>query len=147
MERQVVALLRGGQFKQILENYVSEFKSEYGLKRTEIEVLYYLSRNGERNTAKDITLSLNMNKGHLSQTAESLCQKGYVSASKDENDYRIVHYTITKDAARVTEEIDAAIDRLYNALFAGISAEDQEALKRIAAQMTYNIRQIMQEKI
>ena len=145
MERQVEALLRGGQFKQMLENYVSGFKSEYGLKRTEVEVLYYLSRSGEHNTAKDITSSLHMNKGHLSQTTESLCQKGYVSASKDENDYRIIHYTITKDAMRAAEEIDAAIDRLYNALFAGISAEDQEALKRIAAQVSLNISRILQE--
>lgn len=146
MERQVEALLRGGQFKQILENYVGNLRETYGLKRTEIEVLYYLSRSGEYNTAKDITLSLHMNKGHISQTAESLCQKGYISTSKDGNDYRIVHYTITEGAKRMTEEIDAAIDKLYKALFEGISAEDRETLKRIAAQMTYNAGHLMCEQ-
>ena len=86
-----------------------------------------------------------MNKGHISQTTESLAEKGYISSAKDGYDKRIVHYTITKDAKRMTEEIDAAINRLYKALFADISAEDQEALKRIAAQMSYNISQIMKE--
>lgn len=145
MESQVEALLRGGQFKQILENYVGGLKIKYGLKRTEIEVLYYLSRSGEHNTAKDITLALRMNKGHISQTTESLCQKGYVSASKDGNDYRIVHYTITENAKYVAEEIDIAIDRLYMALFAGISEEDQETLKRVAAQMACNVSHILQD--
>ena len=144
MERQVEALLRGGQFKQILGNYVKNLREKYGLNRTEIEVLYYLSRGGEHNTAKDINLSLHMNKGHISQTVESLCQNGYISASKDENDYRIVHYTITDEATHVAEEIDCAIDRLYKTLFAGISAEDQETFARIAAQMASNISGILQ---
>lgn len=145
MERQVETLLRGSQFKQILDNYIKGLKDAYDLKRTEIEVLYYLSRCGERNTAKDITSSLHMNKGHISQTTESLCQKGYISAAKDINDFRVVHYSITANAIRVAEEIDAAIDRLYAALFAGISAEDQESLKRIAAQMAANISGMLTE--
>ena len=145
MERQVEALLRGGQFKQILDNYIKGLREKYGLKRTEIEVLYYLSRDDVNNTAKDITLSLHMNKGHISQTTESLCRKGYVTASKDSNDYRIIHYTITEDAKCMTEEIDTAIDRLYMALFDGISDEDREALRRIAAQMTCNISRMLQE--
>lgn len=143
MEKQVEALLRGGQFKQIFEDYVRFLKVKYGLKRTEIEVLYYLSHSEEHNTAKDITLSLHMNKGHISQTTESLCRKGYVSASKDGNDYRIMHYQIMEDARCVTEEIDTAIDRLYGTLFEGISEEDQEALKRIAAQMARNVSRIL----
>lgn len=143
MEKQVEALLRGGQFKQIFEDYVRFLKVKYGLKRTEIEVLYYLSHSEEHNTAKDITLSLHMNKGHISQTTESLCRKGYVSASKDGNDYRIMHYQIMEDARCVTEEIDTAIDRLYETLFEGISEEDQEALKRIAAQMARNVSRIL----
>ena len=146
MERQVEALLRGGQFKQIQENYVKAMRAKYGLKRTEIEVLYYLSHCGERNIAKDITLSLHMNKGHISQMTESLSQKGYISASKDKQDYRIVHYTITENAKYVTEEIDAAIEGLYKALFAGISADDREALGRIATKIAYNVSRIMQER-
>ena len=146
MDRQIEAMLRGGQFKQILENYVKTLRAKYDLKRTEIEVLYYLSHCGERNTAKDIALSLHMNKGHISQMTESLSQKRYVLASKDGNDYRLVHYTITENAKCVTKEIDAAVDRLYKTLFAGISAEDREVLRRIAAKMAYNISRIMQEE-
>ena len=145
MERQVEALLRGGQFKQIKENYIKNLREKYGLKRSEIEVLYYLSRCGERNTAKDITLSLYMNKGHISQTTDSLSKKKLISASKDANDYRVIHYMITEDANCVAKEIDTAIDRLYKALFEGISAEDKEALKRIASQMAYNISTILRD--
>ena len=146
MERQVETLLMGGQFKQILNNYIKGLMDAYDLKRTEIEVLYYLSRCGELNTAKNITAFLHMNKGHISQTTDSLCRKGYISAAKDVNDYRIVHYTVTDNAKRVTEEIDAAIDRLYKALFDGISEDDREVLQRIATKMAYNFSRIMQEE-
>ena len=146
MERQVEAMLKGGQFKQLLENYVKALREKYGLKRTEIEVLYYLSHCGEQNTAKDIKISLHVNKGLISQTAGTLSQKGYILALKDGEDCRFVHYRITKDAERVTEEIDAAIDRLYKALFDGISEDDREALQRIATKMAYNFSRIMQEE-
>ena len=139
MERQVEAMLRGGQFKQLLETYVKGLRETYDLKRMEIEVLYYLRHNPEQNTAKDITLFLHMNKGHISQTTEALCQKGYLSATKDGDDYRIVHYSITQNAVCVVEEIDAAIEKLYRALFAGVSDTELETLKRVAAQMANNI--------
>ena len=145
MEKQVEALLRGGQFRQILDNYLKGMKKDYGLKRTEIEMLYYLSRCGERNSPRDVTQFLHMNKGHISQTADSLCRKGYISSSRDTGDYRVLHYTITEDARLITEEIDAAIDRLYAAMLEGISDEDQETLKRIAAQIAANISRILPE--
>ena len=142
MEIQVEALLRGGHYKQILDTYMSEFKSRYGLKRTEIEVLYYLSRRTDSNTAKDITSSLHMNKGHISQTMDALCQRGYLEATRDIHDYRIVHYNITDEAERIVKEIDDAIDKLYKALFAGIAPQDIETLKRIAIQIEENIARI-----
>lgn len=142
MEQPVETLLRGSQFKQLLDRFVKGLRSKYGLKRTEIEVLYYLSRSGAHNTAKDITNSLHMNKGHISQTTESLCQKGYLSASRDTTDYRIVHYLITDDARIVVGEIDTAIENLYKNLFEGISEEDMETFRRVASQMASNISRI-----
>ncbi len=146
MEQQIEALLRGSQFKQILENYIKSLRATYGLKRTEIEILYYLSHCGERNTAKDIRLSLYMNKGHISQTTDSLRQKGYISSSRDENDYRIVHYTITDEAKSLTTEIDEAIVKLYDALFDGVSPEDMETLKRVAGKLAGNISDILENQ-
>ena len=143
METQIEAMLRGAQFKQLMENYVKNLRERYGLKRMEIEVLYYLRHCGEKNTAKDITLSLHMNKGHISQTTESLVEKSYITGTRDTRDYRIVHYTLTEDADRVTEEIDEAISRLYGMLFEGIPKEDMDALSRIAARMTLNISKIL----
>ena len=145
MEIQIESLLRGGQYKQILDTYLGEFKSRYGLKRTEIEVLYYLSRTTDLNTAKDITSSLHMNKGHISQTTEALCERGYLQATRDIHDYRIVHYTITEEADKLVKEIEDTIDRLYKALFAGVAPEDIEALKRIALKIEDNITRIKKD--
>ena len=143
MERQVESLLRGTQFKQLLENYIRGLRDKYGLKRTEIEVLYYLSHSSGADTTKDISSSLHMNKGHISQTTESLCRRGYLSASRDETDNRVVHFTLTEEARRVTEEIEFAIKKLYQTLFEGISEEDRRTLARIASRMADNIRKIL----
>ena len=145
MERQIESLLRGGQFKQLLENYIRNLRDKYDLKRTEIEVLYYLSRSGGKNSAKDIAAALHMNKGHLSQTTESLCEKGLITAARDENDYRVVHFSITAGAQAVAGEIDTAIDRLYAELFRDVSADDLETLKRIADRMSENVDRLLRE--
>ena len=146
MERQVETLLKGRQFKQLLGACIDSLKKEYGLRSVEIEALYYLSCCGENNAAKDIAASLCINKGHLSAAMESLCRRGYVSAEKDTADYRLVRYRITDAAQQVTSEINTAVGRLYSALFAGITSEDQETLRRVAAQMTENIGRLLQQK-
>ncbi len=143
MERPVETLLRGSQFKQLLENYVRSLRKKYSLKRTEVEVLYYLQHCDDHNTAKDITASLHMNKGHISQTTDSLCQKGYISATRDTGDYRVVHYSLTEDARKVTDEIDSALSKLYSSMFEGISDEDMKTFRRIASQIASNVTRLM----
>ena len=117
MERQIESLLRGGQFKQLLENYIRNLRDKYDLKRTEIEVLYYLSRSGGKNSAKDIAAVLHMNKGHLSQTTESLCEKGLITAARDENDYRVVHFSITVGAQAVTASYISCAEIIIHSVF------------------------------
>ena len=140
MERQVEAMLSGRQFRRSLENYLKGLCDKYGIKRVEAEVLYYLSHAGDDNTAKDIAKSLFMNKGHISQTTDSLKKKGLIETEKDAMDYRIVHYSVTDEAKPLMNEVDDAIDRLYEMLLDGLDEDDRDALARIAASVGSNIR-------
>ena len=135
----------GRQYKLLLDSYVGSLKEKYGLKTAEIKALYYLRRSGKNNAAKDIVAFLHMNKGYISSTMESLRQKGYVTAERDANDYRILRYSLTEAAGSLTAEIDEAIGRLYRTLFEGVSPEDREALTRTARQMARNIGEIQEE--
>ena len=143
MNWETESLLKGRQFKQILENQLHSLRDQYGLKRAEIEVLYFLSCSGNSNTATGIAENLCVNKGNVSQITSSLIQKGLITAEKDDRDYRVVHYHMTDAAAPVIEEIRTAISNLYANLFRDISDRDQATLKRIAEQLADNISHML----
>ena len=46
MEKQVETVLRGARFKKMITSQFSGIAEKYGLKRVEMEILYFLSRSG-----------------------------------------------------------------------------------------------------
>lgn len=46
LEEQIEAIFRGSKFRQLTELYFAHIKEQYGLKRIEMEILYYLSQGG-----------------------------------------------------------------------------------------------------
>ena len=83
MKRPVEVILRGGQFKQLTEQELTELRKKYDLKRIELEVIYFLSICGDEDTVVSIHDYLNANRGHISQTVFRLCQRGYVSKGSE----------------------------------------------------------------
>lgn len=145
MDKQVESMLRGGQFHKILESYISKIRKKYDLKKTEVEVLYYLAKAGKENASKDVISFLNMNKGHISITLDSLCGKDYIQGTQDMQDHRVIHYEVTEHAAEIVKEIEQVLKHLYEELFLGVSQEDKEALERVALQLKQNINRMEKE--
>ena len=132
MQEELETILRGGQFKRILENSMTEIRKATGLKRVEVEVIHFLHICGEKNTMKDICMNLQMNKGHISTAMDSLCKKQYVVAVQDKEDRRYVHYFLTDKSALVAERISEKWNDLMAQLSKGISEKEVEHFKRIA---------------
>ena len=86
MKKPVEVMLRGGQFKQYTEQSLSEMRKKYELKRIELEVICCLARCGEDDTVVSIHEYLNANRGHISQTVFSLCEKGLITAEQDKKE-------------------------------------------------------------
>lgn len=105
MDRQIDNILRGGQFKKLLEEQSIELRRKYDMTRAELEILYFLSRCGTHNTSTDIHRQLMMNRGHISQVVDHLCKKKYIIAIPDENDRRYVHYEISDYAQELVNEM------------------------------------------
>lgn len=74
MDIQIESFLLGGKFKKLQEERILELRKKYNMKKVELEILFFLSHCGEQNTSKDIHYQLMMNKGHISQAVNSLCQ-------------------------------------------------------------------------
>ena len=138
-------ILRGGQFKRIIENSLAEIRKKTGLKRVEIEVLYFVSRCGDANTMKDICYHLQMNKGHISIAMDSLCKRGYILQEQDAEDRRYIHYTLNESAYEIVEQIDFEWNKMMECLSEGISQEDMNMFKRISGRIWKNLDKMLKE--
>jgi DNA-binding MarR family transcriptional regulator len=142
MDEQLEIALKGGDFKRLLEAHFEEIKNKHGLKKVEIEVLFYLSKCGVENTPTDITKRLNLNRGHVSQAIDSLLQKDLIKSTPDVRDRRCMHYTITTKADSIIDEIARAKKEMDKMVFKGITKEEIEIYKKITEKMLKNIRDI-----
>jgi DNA-binding MarR family transcriptional regulator len=143
MDEQMEIVLKGGDFKRLLDTQLDEIKKKYDLKKVEIEVLFFLSRCGSENTPTDITKRLNLNRGHVSQAIDVLLRRKLIAAVADEKDRRCMHYTITTNAVPVIDEIANVKKRMDEQILKGITAEELETYKKISEKMMKNIREVL----
>jgi DNA-binding MarR family transcriptional regulator len=120
-----------------------EIKKKHGLKKVEIEVLFFLSKCGNENTPTDITKRLNLNRGHVSQAIDALLKKELIVAAADAQDRRCMHYTITTNAVAVIDEIANAKEKMDRQILNGITEEELEFYKKISNKMIKNIRNMI----
>jgi DNA-binding MarR family transcriptional regulator len=143
MDEQLEIALKGGDFKHLLTMQLDEIKKKYGLKKVEIEVLFFLSKCGNENTPTDITNRLNLNRGHVSQAIDALLKKKLIAAVADIQDRRCMHYTITTDAVTIIDEIANVKKKMDAQILKGISEEELAFYKKISEKMMENIRELL----
>jgi DNA-binding MarR family transcriptional regulator len=143
MDEQLEIVLKGNDFKHLVDRVFDEIKKKYDLKRVEIEVLFFLSKCGSENTPTDITKRLNLNRGHVSQSVDGLLKRQLISAVADEQDRRCMHYTITENAAPIIEEIAQAKEAMDRQILKGITDEELKQYRMISDKMIKNIRELL----
>ncbi len=127
-------LLRGRKFKRLVDDIYRDFRTRYGLKQAEADVLVFLCQFPDR-TPTEIARELCLNKGHVSVATDGLCKKAYLLASRDGKDRRIVHYTVTDEGMTVNREILKIKDEVNEYLFGELSEEDLNALCAITEKL------------
>ena len=143
MERSVALLLHGREFKQLLENRSAVIRERYGLRKIDVEILYYLYRFGERNTSKDIRDASMFTKGHISQSVECLQRMQLLEAIPDIRDRRCIHFRLTAEADVIVRSIEKMWDDMTAAIFEGITEQEKHMLRETAAKMTHNMKRAL----
>ena len=87
-------LLAGHEIKRMVEKACESLTEENELRQVEVDILYFLSKGGEHNTAKDIANSGKISKAHISKSVDNLKQGGYICINEDSVDHRCLHITI-----------------------------------------------------
>lgn len=139
IDKYIQTLLHGLQYKKLLESKMEFIREKYGLREVEVKVLYFLTHCGDHNTARDIREEMKLTKGHISQAVDRLQKMGFLVLIPDQGDRRYVHLQLTKQAKSVTEEIQREWSGLNQIVFAGITKEEEETLKRVALKIANNL--------
>ncbi|MFQ9194727.1 MAG: MarR family winged helix-turn-helix transcriptional regulator [Candidatus Gastranaerophilaceae bacterium] len=140
-------LIMGQQFKKLYEKCYGHIMQTYGLKKIDIDVLYFLSHSGKQDTAKDIANLIYVSKAHVSKAIENLHQKALIDLIADPSDRRYVHIRISASGQQIVDEIKQIRDKTEKILFDGISPEDRELLLRLSYQIADNIDHALQTQL
>lgn len=140
-------LIMGQQFKKLYEKCYGHIMQTYGLKKIDIDVLYFLSHSGKQDTAKDIANLIYVSKAHVSKAIENLHQKALIDLIADPSDRRYVHISISVSGQQIVDEIKQIRAKTEKILFDGISPEDRELLLRLSYQIADNIDHALQTQL
>ena len=140
-------LIMGQQFKKLYEKCYGHIMQTYGLKKIDIDVLYFLSHSGKQDTAKDIANLIYVSKAHVSKAIENLHQKALIDLIADPSDRRYVHISISGSGQQIVDEIKQIRAKTEKILFDGISPEDRELLLRLSYQIAENIDHALQTQL
>lgn len=138
-DRSIQWLLNGLHYKKLLENKICPIQEKYGLRKVDIEVLYYLTGCGAKNTARDIREEMNLTKGHISQAVDRMQKMHILEPIIDETDRRCVHLTPTENGKALMGEIKIVWDELNQSIFGDITEAERQVLRAVALKIKNNL--------
>lgn len=115
----------------------------FGLSLLEVKVLSFLHNNPQMDTAGDIAEYRMLSKGNVSQSVESLIQRGLLERVPDTEDRRKVHLFLLPAAKPVTEQIDSEWRRFDKKLFENFGKEDLAWFDGFKEKLMRNAKAIM----
>ena len=139
LDQSIQILLHGLHYKKLLEHRINSIQEKYGLRKVDVEVLYYLSHCNGKDTARDIIHEMNLTKGHISQSVDRLGKMGILVQVHDHADRRYVHLTTTEQATAMMEEIQKVWDEFHHAIFEGVTEEEKKVLRQVAQKIRNNL--------
>ncbi|MBV1896955.1 MAG: MarR family transcriptional regulator [Rhodobacteraceae bacterium] len=101
------------------------YKGRYGMLRTEWRVLFHLGNYGQM-TAKEIGTRAKIHKTKISRAVRKLEQRRFLTRTKDEQDRRVEHLTLTsfgQAAYRDLHSVAQTYDQKLSALFPAAEAK------------------------
>ena len=102
---------------------------KYGLTRTELDILLFLSNNSQYDTAAEICGIRGLAKSHVSTSIRALERAGFLEKYQLPGDRRSIHLRLLPSANAVAADGQAAQEQFRDILCAGMTPEEQQALE------------------
>ncbi|MEI5993024.1 MarR family winged helix-turn-helix transcriptional regulator [Candidatus Enterococcus mansonii] len=118
--------------------YMNGFLKEFGLTSSEQPILMYLYRY-DGVTQEAISNYLNIDKGAMARSIQTLEEKGYIQKKKSERDKRCNIVTLTKKARAIEREIKSKLQAWSDFLTEDLDQETETILFSALEQMVQKL--------
>lgn len=145
MDDKLELLLSGQQYKKLQEIYLHSVLEKYDLNMVDIRVLLFLSDHEKYDTARDIVEMRFMAKSYVSKAVEKLIARGLLGRKHSGTDRRYVHLSLSEEAEPIVQAAKKRRRELACSLFSGITPEQEQVLKNVAAMINENAMRILGE--
>lgn len=132
-------VMSGIQLKKLVSRKVEPIMQEYDLRPVELDILVFLRKERNVDTAKGIIERKHFSKAHISKSIENLRLGGFIQVTEDENDHRILRISLTDKSNEVISKVTEIYAECREIMQRGISPEELEVIKRVILKMNDNI--------
>lgn len=148
MEKATVTdfLINNRRILKFHEFMLKEICREHHLTLVEATIISFLHNNPGKDTAGDIAELRMLQKGNVSTAVELLFQKNLVFRIPDQADRRKVHLALTEKAVPIVQSVDRMQSEFEQALWAGMTLEDQQVFWQANRKMRENIEKMMDRR-
>lgn len=138
-------IMSGLQLKKLIGKKVEPLIAEYDLRLVELDILVFLSRDRERNTAKEIMHKKHLSKAHISKSIDNMRVRGFIEVREDKEDHRILHIILTEKSEEVAKKAEKIYENCWQTVKRNITAEEIQIVNSVIEKMNYNISRELEE--
>ena len=137
---------RCAAFRKVYARVSAPELKAYGLSPSEVDILIFLANNPNINTAKEMGHFLQVSKGLVARSLESLITRGFLRTAMDERDHRRQHIFLEEEAYKVIAILAKRRQEVGTLILQGISQEQMQMVVETFDIMNANIMKILEEE-
>lgn len=131
------------EFSKIRRFYAGELQQiliEENLSPNEISILIFLSNNPSINTSSELVYFLEVSKGLISRSIDSLGKKGLINCVADDHDKRILRIRLSDESKKLVEKLQTETANINQRIFQDISPEDLACTETTIAKILHQLQ-------
>jgi DNA-binding MarR family transcriptional regulator len=125
--------------RQLMDLYLSEF----GLSRTQWQVLIWLQILGNPSYQQDILKNIDIDAAHLTRVLEQLEDAQYITRTRVESNRRLLAINTTTKGKKIIATVEDIIEKETKILFAGFSSDEKKQFTSLLNRIEQNVLQAL----
>lgn len=121
--------------RQLMDLYLSEF----GLSRTQWQVLIWLQILGNPSYQQDILKNIDIDAAHLTRVLEQLEDNKYITRTRVENNRRLLAINTTPKGKKIIAAVENIIEKETKIIFTGFSADEKKQFNSLLNRIEQNV--------